>query len=113
MLITQTLSLVTRPLSRSLLVCIGLVATSLVANAGAPVVPTPTVSLPPAAGRGVAFDTTAVDLASAGYTEQEFFISGNARAYVNSGALGDDGIWNVSLGATAPYVTRMLGQDAY
>jgi hypothetical protein len=108
MLIAQTLSLVTRPLGRSLLVCIGLVATSLVANAGAPEVPTPTVSLPPAAGRGVAFDTTAVDLASAGYTEQEFFISGNARAYVNSGALGDDGIWNVSLGATAPYVTRML-----
>jgi len=59
-------------------------------------------------GRGIAFDTSAVDLPSAGYTEQEFFISGNARAYVSSGAFGNDGIWNVSPGATAPYVTRML-----
>ena len=84
---------------------IGLAVASTAALAAEPI---PTVSLPPAAGRGVAFDTTAVDLASAGYTEQEFFISGNARAYVNSGTFGDDGIWNVSPGATAPYVTRML-----
>jgi hypothetical protein len=59
-------------------------------------------------GRGIAFDTSAVDLPSAGYTEQEFFMSGNARAYVSSGAFGNDGIWNVTPGATAPYVTRML-----
>ena len=62
------------------------------------------------AGRvtGFPFDTSAIDLASFGYTEQEFFISGNAQAFVNSGTLGNDGVWNVSPGATAPYVTRML-----
>ncbi len=96
-----------RPLVRSLLACIGLLALSLAVEA-APVVPTPTVSLPPSAGRGIAFDTTAVDLAAAGYTEQEFFLSGNAQAYLSSGTFGNDGIWNVSPGATAPYVTRIL-----
>jgi Alpha/beta hydrolase domain len=93
-----------RPSIRSLFACLCLIAASAAAQAA---VPTPTVSLPPA-GRGIAFDTTAVDLSGAGYTEQEFLISGNAQAYRNSGALGNNGEWSVSPGATAPYVTRML-----
>jgi Alpha/beta hydrolase domain len=106
---TQTpWSVITRPWVRSLLACIGLLSASLVVEAGPPPVPIPTVSLPPSPGRGIAFDTTAVDLPSAGYAEQEFFLSGNARAYVSAAAFGNDGIWDVKAEATAPYVTRML-----
>jgi hypothetical protein len=97
-----------RSSARCLLACVGLWASTLAARAGDSIVPTPDVSLPPSAGRGVAFDTTAVDLAAAGYTEQEFFLSGNARAYLSAGTFGNDGVWGVSPGATAPYVTRIL-----
>src|SRR6266581_5582640 len=71
-------------------------------------VPIPTVSIPPAGTKGFPFQTSSIDLASFGYTEQEFFISGAAQAFVNSGPLGTDGVWNVSPGETAPYVTRIL-----
>ena len=99
------------PLRRSsrnllrLLAWLGLVAASVAAQAS---VPTPNVSIPPAGGNGFPFATSSINLGSFGYTESEFFISGNAHAFVNSGALGNNGVWNVSPGATAPYVTRML-----
>lgn len=82
---------------------IGLAVASTAALAAEP---TPTVSSPPAVG--FPFDRAAVDLASFDYTEQEFFISGTAQAFVNSGTLGNDGVWNVSPGETAPYTTRIL-----
>ena len=88
-----------------LFACVGLVVAPLASAAS---VPTPTVSLPPAGGNGFPFDTSSINLGSFGYTESEFFISGNAHAFVNSGALGNNGVWTVSPGATAPYVTRML-----
>jgi hypothetical protein len=88
-----------------LLAWVGLVVAPMAALASAP---TPTVSLPPAGGNGFPFDTSSVNLASFGYTESEFFISGTAHAFVNSGVLGNNGVWNVSPGATAPYLTRML-----
>jgi hypothetical protein len=98
------------PLRQSLgrllfLAWVGLVIAPMAALAS---VPTPTVSLPPAGGKGFPFDTSPINLASFGYTESEFFISGNAQAFVNSGTLGNNGVWNVSPGATAPYLTRML-----
>jgi len=71
-------------------------------------VPTPKVSLPPAGTHGFPFFSSSLDLASFGYTEQEFLISGRAQAFVNSGTLGNDGVWNVSPGATTPYTTRIL-----
>jgi hypothetical protein len=71
-------------------------------------VPVPTVSTPPAGVNGFPFLTSSVNLAASGYTEKEFLISGNAQSFVNNGALGNNGVWNVSPGATAPYVTRML-----
>ena len=43
-----------------------------------------------------------------GYVEEEFFISGEAAAYVPVGELGEDGVWTVETGATAPYTTRIL-----
>ena len=71
-------------------------------------VPTPTISIPPAGTKGFPFLTSSIDLASFGYTEEEFFISGDAQSFVNSGTLGNDGVWNVSPGATASYTTRLL-----
>jgi hypothetical protein len=71
-------------------------------------VPTPTVSIPPAGTHGFPFLTSSIDLASLGYTEQEFFISGTAQSFVNSATLGNNGVWNVTPGETAPYLTRML-----
>jgi hypothetical protein len=76
--------------------------------AAAASVPTPTISIPPAGTRGVPFWSSSLDLARFGYTEREFLISGNAQAFVNSGTLGNDGVWNVSPGAAASYTTRIL-----
>jgi Alpha/beta hydrolase domain len=88
-----------------LLAWLGLVAASVAAQAS---VPTPNVSIPAAGTHGFPFLTSSIDLAPFGYAEQEFLISGTAQAFVNSGPLGNDGVWNVSPGATAPYVTRIL-----
>ncbi len=43
-----------------------------------------------------------------GYTEEEYFISGEATAYEAQGELGSDGEWSVTPGETAPYTTRVL-----
>ncbi len=88
-----------------LLACIGLLAGSGAAQA---VVPTPTISIPPAGTHGFPFGTSSVDLASLGYSEQELFISGTAQSFVNSGTLGVNGLWNASAAEAAPYVTRIL-----
>jgi hypothetical protein len=93
-----------QPLIRWLLAWICLSATSTATAA----VPVPTVSVPPAGAHGFPFLTSSVNLAPFGYTEQEFFISGNAQSFVNSGTLGNDGVWGVSPGETTPYVTRIL-----
>jgi hypothetical protein len=42
-----------------------------------------------------------------GYVEQEFFASGNAKAYT-AVATPSDGRWTVSSGTTAPYRTRII-----
>jgi len=73
-----------------ILAWIGLAVASTAALAA---VPTPTVSIPPA--EGFPFDRAAIDLASFGYTEEEFFISGEAQAFVDSGTFGNNGVWNV------------------
>jgi hypothetical protein len=57
---------------------------------------------------GIPYTSSAVDLASHGYTEQEFFVSGVARAYQPDGPLTADGRWNVTESSTAPYETRIL-----
>ncbi|MGO4203582.1 alpha/beta hydrolase domain-containing protein [Rhodococcus sp. TAF43] len=51
---------------------------------------------------------TSVDLAAAGYTEQEFFLSGTATAYREDGAWESDGRWGVAEAGQAPYRTRLL-----
>jgi hypothetical protein len=77
-------------------------------------VPTPTVagpvSTPVAANRiqGFPYTASAIDLRSHGYTEQEYFVSGTARAYSPVGTLGTNGEWTVAPSSTASYKTRIL-----
>jgi hypothetical protein len=93
-----------RAFLRLFLIAIGLVTAAAVTQA---TVPTPTISLPPV-GHGIAFGTSSVDLAAAGYTEREFLISGKAQSFVNAGTFATDGVWNVAPGETAAYTSRMI-----
>jgi len=69
----------------------------------------PVVTAPRLDGtRGIPYTSSAVDLASHGYTEQEYFVSGTARAYEPVGALTTDGQWTVAVSSTAEYKTRIL-----
>nr|WP_249420499.1 alpha/beta hydrolase domain-containing protein [Rhabdothermincola salaria] len=43
-----------------------------------------------------------------GYTEEEYFVSGDAASYVPAGELAPDGQWTVTEGESAPYETRIL-----
>jgi len=72
-------------------------------------VPSPTIEGPVTGGRGKPFlaDTT-FDLASVGWTEAEYFLSGTATAFTTSAPLGSDGLWIVTPGATAAYKTRIV-----
>ena len=87
------------------LACSALLMVTMTARAAEPV---PTVSIPPSGEHGIPFDTSSINLADFGYAETEFLLSGNAQAFVNAGTLGNDGVWPVAAGASAPYVTRML-----
>ncbi len=49
-----------------------------------------------------------VDLATAGYVCEEFFVSGTASAFEASGPLGVDGRWSVTPAVTADYRTRIV-----
>lgn len=51
---------------------------------------------------------TALDLAAAGYTEQEYFLSGTATAFREDGPWDSDGHWPVAPAGQAPYRTRLL-----
>jgi len=80
----------------------------LVAGARA-AVPVPTVT-GPITSPGGAFITppSAIDLAAAGYVEEEFFVAGTASAHSPAGAFTADGKWAATRGETAPYKTRIL-----
>lgn len=68
-----------------------------------------TISGPIAAGsRGGPGTATPVDLAAAGYVEEEFFLSGEATSFVPNGELSTDGKWDVVADEAAPFTTRML-----
>jgi hypothetical protein len=85
------------------------IATLLLAASASAQVPSPTVE-GPITSPGSAFvgGTTAFDLADVGYEQAEYFISGTANAYVNTGPLGTDGVWPVEPGETAEYKTRIV-----
>ena len=71
-------------------------------------VPSPQIE-GPITGPGTPFvETTSFDLASVGYTQEEFFISGTAHSYASSGPLGTDGKWSVTPADSAAYETRII-----
>jgi hypothetical protein len=74
--------------------------------------PAPRVSVTPNGQHGFPFRSSALNLAKLGYVEQEFLLSGTARAYVpaTQDPLQPDGRWNVkpNPGVVAPYATRVL-----
>ena len=91
---------------RSLSVTSALVALLLPVWVASAQVASPTIEGPIP---GVPFvQTTSFDLASVGYTTEEYFISGTATAYTNTGDLGLDGKWTVTPASTAPYKTRIV-----
>lgn len=69
---------------------------------------TPMVSRPIASVRGVPQTATPIDLSSAGYVEDEFFVSGEATSYSAAGEFGLDGHWDAAPASTAPFTTRIL-----
>jgi hypothetical protein len=66
-----------------------------------------TVTGPVTAG-GEPSTASPLDLAAAGYIEQEFFYEGEASSFRFLGEPGADGRWNVVRGDTAAYKTRLL-----
>ena len=48
------------------------------------------------------------DLAALGYVEEEYFLSGQARAYEIEGERGSDGRWPASPAGSAAYTTRLV-----
>jgi hypothetical protein len=71
-------------------------------------VPSPTIE-GPITGPGTPFvQTTSFDLSKVGYVGEEYFLSGTARAFTNTGPLGVDGKWSVVPGASAAYKTRIV-----
>ena len=87
-----------------MLVCVA--AWSAAARAQAP---TPTIEGPITGPGKVFLPSTTFDLATVGYEQAEYFISGTASAYTNTAPLGEDGMWSVApSGTTAPYKTRIL-----
>jgi len=69
----------------------------------------PTVDGPITGGLGSPWiQSTSFDLGQVGYMQQEYFISGTARAYTNIGDLESDGLWSVETASRAPYKTRIL-----
>jgi hypothetical protein len=80
----------------------------LLGGTAAAQVPSPTVE-GPITGPGAPFlQGTAFDLGEVGYLEEEYFLSGTARAYTSTGPLGADGKWSVMPAASAAYRTRMV-----
>jgi hypothetical protein len=95
------------------IVTLGLIiaaATAALLLGAADTVPNPTIRGPVSGGdHGQPFGAmTPADLATARYTESEFFISGTANAYDKDGAWGVDGVWKVKPSKTADYTVRML-----
>lgn len=50
----------------------------------------------------------AYDLASVGYQQREFFVSGEATSYRLDGPAGSDGAWKAVADARAPFTTRIV-----
>jgi hypothetical protein len=89
-------------------------ATWSAAAAGSPptlapsTVPVPSVEGPVTGPGTPSIISTSFDLASVGYREAEYFISGTATRYRRVGAVPADGRWKVAAAGRASYKTRLL-----
>lgn len=71
--------------------------------------PLPAIEGPVTGGEGApVLGPPGFDLAGVGYTEEEFFLSGDATSYTSAEPLGEDGEWDVEPDSSAPYTTRVL-----
>ena len=69
----------------------------------------PTVTGPVTGGNGaIVLQATSFDLSSVGYTQSEFFLSGEASSYAPTQPLDSAGRWQVAPASTAPYTTRVV-----
>jgi hypothetical protein len=69
----------------------------------------PTVTGPVTGGNGaIVLQATSFSLSSVGYTQSEFFLTGNASSYIPAAPLGSDGAWQVTPAGSAPYTTRIV-----
>src|SRR5262245_6462440 len=97
-------------ISRRVRACSAVVCVALFAARALADVPTPSV-MGPITSPGGPFITppSGLDFAAFGYVEQEFFVSGTARAHTAPVPLGAEGNWMAAAdGATAAYTTRIL-----
>jgi hypothetical protein len=80
----------------------------MTAKGGAPSsVPSPAITLPPDVNEP--YFGAVGDLAADGYVQEEFFFSGDARAYTSDAPLSSSGEWDTTeSGVTAPYQVRMV-----
>ena len=64
----------------------------------------------PVPGSNPPWGGPSVDVASAGYVVEEFYLAGTTTAYdlVPGAEYSEDGRWTAAAGGTAPYVTRIL-----
>lgn len=94
--------------ARLVAVLVAAVPLAALAGPAAAQVPTPTIeAVPSPAGAFVA--STSFDLATVGYEQAEYFISGTATAYTSTAPLGLDGLWAATpSGTTAAYKTRLV-----
>jgi hypothetical protein len=82
---------------------------SALVPAQAPNAAIPHVSGPVTGGNhGFPLTSSAVDLRSHGYAEQEFLFSGTAHSFTSTQPLTSDGRWTVQPAASAPFTSRML-----
>ncbi len=95
-------------------IAMAVLSTCLVVATASGVLATPasadvTIAGPVTGGNGSpAAVTTVFDLASVGYEQSEFFLSGTAHAYAPTAPLASDGRWDVAPSAEAPYTTRII-----
>lgn len=57
-------------------------------------VSTPSITVAPTGTHHFPYISSALDLASRGYVEKEYLISGTAQAYINDGPFLANGVWN-------------------
>ncbi|MEI7617659.1 MAG: alpha/beta hydrolase domain-containing protein [Actinomycetota bacterium] len=68
-----------------------------------------TVAGPITSGKGaIVMGVGGLDLASVGYTQEEFFLSGTADSYSSATPLSSDGKWTIAKGTPAPFTTRIV-----